>query len=137
MNIADLQTLLESAKADGFKGRKLIREMANRTNLDFEELRKQMRSLPDYSRYNADLNGIILNERRKRKNNQEDSPELPPDYAESGYMEHLTPIWNEVKELNEKEKSAQKNLDMLKQKRKNLVATLKNFLTFAESGKNP
>lgn len=144
MTIDDLQKMIDGVKADGFKGNGLIRELASRSNLTFEELREQLKQLPDYKRYCYQINNIITQQRKKEKKlslktekaeaetkvERKATAKKSPVTAESDYMEHLTPVWNQIQELNRQEKAIQ-------QKKRNLIATLKQFLEYAESGEEP
>lgn len=136
MNIDDLQKMIDGVKADGFKGNGLIRELASRSNLTFEELREQLKQLPDYKRYRGKINAVITYQRQKESTllqhtkREATAKKKVPVTAESDYMEHLTPVWNQIQELNRQEKAIQ-------QKKRNLIATLKQFLEYAESGEEP
>lgn len=136
MTIDDLQKMIDGVKADGFKGNGLIRELASRSNLTFEELREQLKQLPDYKCYRGKINAVITYQRQKESTllqhakREAKAKEKAPVTAESDYMEHLTPVWNQIQELNRQEKAIQ-------QKKRNLIATLKQFLEYAESGEEP
>lgn len=134
MSVDELQALIVELKAEGLKGRPLIRALADRTNSTFTELRELLRQIPDYKRYNGTLNGIILAE-KKKGTAQNNNP--PTDYVDNDYMEHLTPVWNQLQELNQQEKEASQHLKAIQQKKRNMIATLKQFLEYAEGGEEP
>lgn len=98
MNIDDLQKMIDGVKADGFKGNGLIRELASRSNLTFEELREQLKQLPDYKRYRGKINAVITYQRQKESTllqhakREATAKKKVPVTAESDYMEHLTPV---------------------------------------------
>lgn len=146
MNIDDLQKAIDELKAEGFKGNYLIRELADRANLTFEELREELHHLPDYKRYSQQINSVIVQQRKKEeklllKAKEENTSEKVSATAESDYMEYLTPVWKILKDMDAQEqtikKEAEEQLGRIQQKKHNLIATLKQFLEYAENGEKP
>jgi len=137
MNQEELQVLVDELKADGLTGAKFLRKLKERANVEtFEKLKELMEQLPSYTKAQRDgLNQIIRAEAKKeskkpknpnwgQKGNVIYEGGKPKDYAPNDYMAQVKIIRDRLTEID----SQIATVEVLKQEKRNLLATLSQIL---------